>query len=469
MFRSKIKHIHFVGVGGSGMSGIAEVLAADGFRVSGSDRALSDVTANLESRGVHCFAGHAAAQVTGADVVVYSSAIASDNVELETARQAGVPVIPRAEMLAQLMRLKDGIAIAGAHGKTSTTSLVATILREAKFDPTVVIGGRLNALGSGGVRGESGWLVAEADESDGSFLRLTPCIAVVTNIDEEHLEHYGSYAALKEAFVTFCNRVPFFGTIIACSDNPPLREIMPQIQRRLVTYGESPQADIRLCDVEARGLSSHFEFEVDGERMSGQVAMPGRHQVLNALAALAVARELNIDREVALTALANFGGVARRFTLLTPPDAPVAVVDDYGHHPTEIEHTLRAARAAFPGQRIVAAFQPHRYTRTAALFDAFAVAFDGADSLLLTDIYPAGEAPMPGIDASALAARISRSGHRDVQHVGPIEHLTEHVLAKVAPGEVLVCLGAGSISKVARELASALCDRMPSHPARLPR
>lgn len=456
MFRARIKRVHFVGIGGSGMSGIAEILAADAFSVSGSDLASNETTRRLQERGVRVFAGHAAANVEGADVVVYSSAIRADNPELEAARHAGIPVIPRAEMLAQLMRLKDGLAIAGAHGKTTTTSLVATILRDAGLDPTVVIGGRLNALGTGATRGAGDWLVAEADESDGSFLRLSPTLAVITNLDHEHLDHYGSFEAVKDAFVTFANRVPFFGSVVLCLDDPHTRELLSRLQCRTLTYGFSPQADLHILEALPEGLAMRFRLRYGGETYAGAVNLPGPHQVLNAAAALGVALELELDMAAALRALAGFSGVARRFSQLSAPDAAVTVIDDYGHHPTEVEKTLRAARAAFPARRIFAIFQPHRYSRTAACLEDFAVAFDAADQVWVTEVYAAGEAPIEGVDAAAVARVVAQSGHRASEPVGTLADVALRVAEEVRPGDVLLFLGAGDISRAAHGVAATL-------------
>jgi UDP-N-acetylmuramate--alanine ligase len=460
VFRGRIRSIHFVGIGGVGMSGIAEVLLAHGFDVSGSDLSLSDSARRLEELGARVFTGHAAEHVHAADVVVFSSAVARDNPELAEARLRGIPVIPRAEMLAELMRLQDGIAIAGSHGKTTTTSLVATVLRAAKLDPTVIIGGKLNVLGSGAALGSGKLLVAEADESDGSFLHLSPVISVVTNIDPEHLDHYGSHDAVKQAFVAFANRVPFYGLVVACLDHPHVQDILPQIEKRIATYGLSAQADYAARDLATEGLSTRFELVRRGTSLGQfRVRMPGVHNVLNALAAIAVADELGIDHAVVREALAGFAGVQRRFTVLGERRG-VTVVDDYGHHPAEIEVTLQAAREAY-GRRLVVAFQPHRYSRTHHLFDELTRAFNRADVLLVTDVYAAGESPIAGADADSLVRAIRAHGHRDVTYVKERADLVTVLLAKARSGDVVITLGAGSITHTGPELLQALQPSAP--------
>ncbi len=440
------------------MSGIAEVLLSSGFAVSGSDARESETTRRLAELGARIHVGHAAANVEGSDVVVFSSAVARDNEELVAARLASIPVIPRAEMLAELMRLKDGIAIAGSHGKTTTTSLVATVLREAGLDPTVVIGGKLNVLGSNAARGQGSLLVAEADESDGSFLHLTPVVAVITNIDAEHLDHYGDHAHVKEAFAKFANRVPFYGLVVACLDHPHVQDILPLIEKRTATYGLSAQADYRAKDPVVEGLSTRFTLIRRGEEL-GQVSvrMPGIHNVLNTLAVIAVADELGIPLEVTKAALAGFGGVQRRFTIIGE-HAGVTIVDDYGHHPAEVQVTLEAAQRAY-GRRIVVAFQPHRYSRTHHLFDEMTRAFNRADVLLLADVYAAGEKPIEGATSERLAQAIRAHGHRDVTHVGPREAVVDALLARVQPGDVVITLGAGDITRVGPALLDALRAR----------
>ncbi len=444
-----------MGIGGIGMSGIAEVLISSGFEVSGSDMRASETTDRLAALGAKIHVGHAAEHVEGVDVVVYSTAIPRENPELVHARRSSIPVIRRAEMLAELMRLKDGIAIAGSHGKTTTTSLVATVLREAKLDPTVVIGGKLNALGTSAARGQGELLLAEADESDGSFLHLTPVIAVITNIDAEHLDHYGTHERVKEAFAEFANRVPFYGVVIACLDHPHVQDILPRIEKRTVTYGLSAQADFRAKDPEVVGLTTTFTLVIRGEDVGPvSVRMPGIHNVLNTLAVIAVADELMVPLDVTREALAGFGGVHRRFTVLGEHDG-VIVVDDYGHHPSEVQATLDAAQRAY-GRRLVVAFQPHRYSRTHHLFDELTRAFNRADVLLLTDVYAAGEAPIEGATSGSLADAIRLHGHRDVTHVGSREAALGALLERVQPGDVVITLGAGDITKVGPALLEAM-------------
>ncbi len=455
MFRGRIRSIHFVGIGGIGMSGIAEVLLAHGFEVSGSDQREGEITKRLAGQGAKIHVGHRAQNVQQADVVVFSSAVPRDNPELVEARERGVPVIPRAEMLAELMRLKDGIAIAGSHGKTTTTSLVATVLRAAELDPTVIIGGKLNQLGTSAARGQGQLLVAEADESDGSFLHLTPTIAVITNIDAEHLDHYPDHEAIKDAFVAFANRVPFYGLVVACLDHAHVQSILPRIEKRVATYGLSAQADYRAQRPELIGLSTRFEVLRRGEPMgSFEVRMPGIHNVLNALAVIAVADEVGVDPAVLREALRTFEGVQRRFTIVGEVNG-ITVVDDYAHHPAEVQATLEAARRAY-NRRIVVAFQPHRYTRTHHLFGELTRAFNAADVVFLTDVYSAGEAPIPGADSAHLVQAMRQHGHRDVHHVAQRTDLVAALTGKLLPGDVVVTMGAGSITQTGPELLTAL-------------
>ena len=455
MFRGRIRSIHFVGIGGIGMSGIAEVLLAHGFKVSGSDVAASETTRRLAGLGAELYVGHAAEHVKSADVVVFSSAVKPDNPELAAARKAHIPVVPRAEMLAELMRLQDGIAIAGSHGKTTTTSLIATVLRAAALDPTVIIGGKLNGLGSNAARGKGEFLVAEADESDGSFLHLSPVISVITNIDPEHLDHYKSLRALKEAFVDFANKVPFYGLVVACLDHPEVQRILPRIEKRTLTYGLSAQADYSAKHVQAAGLSTRFELVIRGQS-AGEMClrMPGQHNVQNALAVIAIADELGVERAITREALASFGGVQRRFTVRGESKS-VTVVDDYGHHPAEVRAVLTAAQQAF-GRRVVVLFQPHRYSRTQLLFDELASAFNAADVLFLTDVYAAGEAPIAGADSAHLAEALRERGHRDVTYVPAQAALVSSVLPRLQKGDVVITLGAGSITQVGPQLLAAL-------------
>ncbi|MCS6858291.1 MAG: UDP-N-acetylmuramate--L-alanine ligase [Sandaracinaceae bacterium] len=459
MFRGRVRTIHFVGIGGIGMSGIAEVLLASGFEVSGSDLRESENTQRLRQLGAKIAFGHSPLHVGSADVVVFSSAVKPDNPELIEAKRRGIPVISRAEMLAELMRMRDGIAIAGSHGKTTTTSLIATVLREAGLDPTVIIGGKLNALGSNAAMGKGEFLVAEADESDGSFLRLSPVIAVITNIDPEHLDHYGTHSALKQAFVNFANRLPFYGLVVACLDHPAVQSIIPQIEKRVVTYGFSAQANYRAKNVIAEGLSMRFDLSHRG-RPDGSftVRMPGTHNVLNALSVIAVADEIGVPRAITQDALAHFGGVDRRFTVVGKAANDITIIDDYAHHPAEIEATLEAAQQAY-GKRLVVAFQPHRYTRTKLCFDHFIRAFNRADVLLIADIYSAGEAPIEGVSSQILAQAIASHGHRDVTWVGPRSHLAKAIVERLQPGDVVLTMGAGDITSVARELLAILGGR----------
>jgi UDP-N-acetylmuramate--alanine ligase len=454
MFRGRVRHVHFIGVGGIGMSGLAEILRTLEFDVSGSDLREGENTRALVRLGVRVDIGHRRENVRGADVVVYSSAVAADNPEVLEARALGVPVIARAEMLAELMRVKYGIAIAGSHGKTTTTSLVATILRAAGFDPTVVVGGRMAAFGNARL-GAGDLLVAEADESDGSFLRLTPTVAVVTNIDPEHLDHYGTHEALKSAFVEFIETVPFYGLAVLCLDHPHVQDLLPRIGRRHVTYGLSPQADYHARAITHRGLVSSFVAYRRKEPLGEFVLhMPGRHNVQNTLAAIAVADELEVPLDVTKQALSSFTGVARRFSIVGQANG-VDLVDDYGHHPAEVEATLSAARGAYAG-RIIVAFQPHRYSRTKLLFDDFTRAFNDADVLFLADIYAAGEKPIDGISAETLARAVAEHGHHAVEYVGDRQTLVERIAKTAASGDVVIALGAGDINKILAPIGAAI-------------
>ncbi|MDJ0787570.1 MAG: UDP-N-acetylmuramate--L-alanine ligase [Myxococcota bacterium] len=462
-----IDRIHFVGIGGSGMSGIAELLHHQGYRVSGSDVASGASVERLIALGVSVSIGHAAEHAAGADVVVVSTAIREGNPEVEEARRAGVPVIPRAEMLAELMRLENGIAVAGTHGKTTTTSLIAHVLEAAGLDPTAVVGGRLSFGGgsddsartddarTGARLGRGGWLVAEADESDGSFLRLHPVISVITNVEPEHLDHWGDGERLEEAFVEFASRVPFFGRVVVCLDDPGVQRILPRIARRTLTYGFTTQAEWRALSVEPEPRGMRFEVRHRGEPL-GKVALPlvGRHNVANALAALAVAGELEVPFETAAAALSSFGGVERRFET-RGTKAGVRVVDDYGHHPTEIRATLAAARGAHAG-RLVVVFQPHRFTRTRDLLAEFGGAFHDADVVLVCDVYPAGEDPIPGADAAAVVRAITERGHRAVRSAGELDTLAARLVPELRPGDLVLTLGAGSIHTLGPRILAAL-------------
>jgi UDP-N-acetylmuramate--alanine ligase len=448
----RYQHIHFVGIGGIGMSGIAEILVNLGHRVSGSDLRRSETAERLEQLGVKLFVGHDAGHVEGAHVVVYSSAVSRDNVEVQAARRQSIPVIPRAEMLAELMRLKYGIAVAGTHGKTTTTSLVGAVLAEGRLDPTIVVGGRVQSFGSNARLGQGEFLVAEADESDGSFLKLSPTIAVVTTIDAEHLDHYGSLEAIQEAFVAFVNKVPFYGAVVACLDQPNIQALIPRMEKRLVTYGLESNADLVARHVQLTGLASRFDVAHRGQRLGEcQLQIPGHHNVLNALAAIAVGLDLEIPFVTIQRALAGFSGVQRRFQV-RGEGSGVLVVDDYGHHPAEIRATLAAAKAGFD-RRVVTVFQPHRYTRTFHLRQEFVTAFNQADVVLVMDIYAAGEAPIPGVSAEALASAIRAHGHRDVAYVGgDRRRVVDRLVERCQPGDLVLTQGAGDVGQIGPEL-----------------
>ncbi len=455
MFK-RYQHVHLVGIGGSGMSGIAEVLLNLGYRVSGSDLRRNEAVDRLESLGARVFIGHEARHVEGAHVVVYSSAVSRDNVEVQAARQRGVPVIPRAEMLAELMRLKYGIAVAGTHGKTTTTSMIGAVLAEGRLDPTIIVGGRLSSLGGNARLGQGDFLVAEADESDGSFLRLTPTIVVVTTIDAEHLDHWGSLEAIREGFLAFINKVPFYGSAVLCVDQPDIRMLLPRVDKRVVTYGLESGAHLTARRVHLSGLSSRFEVVAGGEVL-GECALhgPGRHNVQNALAAVAVGLDLDVPFAAIQKALSGFTGVQRRFQVRGRARG-VTVVDDYGHHPAEIRATLAAARAGFD-RRLVVVFQPHRYTRTHHLREEFATAFADADVVLVMDIYPAGEPPIPGVTAEALTRAIQAAGHPDATWVGGDKgQVVEHLARTVQPGDLVLTLGAGDVGQIGPELLRRL-------------
>jgi len=455
----KIKHIHFIGIGGIGMSGIAELLVNLGYQVSGSDLKESSVTRRLEKLGAKVYLGHSPEQAEGADVVVYSSAVKENNPEIQYARERAIPVIPRAEMLAELMRLKYGVAIAGAHGKTTTTSMVASILTRGGLDPTVVIGGRLDIWGGSNAKlGEGDFLVAEADESDGSFLALSPTIVVVTNIDREHMDHYGDMDSLRDTFVQFMNKVPFYGACVICLDCEEIQGIVPRIRKRYLSYGLSSQADLRATALRKTNYGSEFEILYQSKSMGLiQVGMPGEHNVLNALAAVGVGLELGLDVDVIKEGLKDLGVLGRRFQI-KGNEAGVTVMDDYGHHPTEIQATLNTARECWPDKRLVVVFQPHRYTRTKDLYDRFVKSFNQADVLVLTPIYPAGEDPLDGVDAQWLAKGIKEHGHKDVTTVGNNEAAVAELVRKVKKGDMVITLGAGDVYKVGERLLEILRD-----------
>ncbi len=452
----RVRRVHFIGIGGSGMSGIAEVLLTLGYQVSGTDQAEGEMTRRLAALGARVRVGHAAEAVGGADVVVVSTAIAPDNPELLEAQRQRIPVIPRAEMLGELMRMKYAVAVAGSHGKTSTTSMVATVLSRCGLDPTIVIGGRLSTLGSHARLGQGNLMVAEADESDGSFLRLFPTWAVVTNIDREHMAHYRDMASLHDAFAQFCGKVPFYGSVVACLDDDGLRTLLPRLDRRVVTYGLTAQADFRASDVAADGFSVAFDLRHGGQPVARvRLGTPGRHMVQNALAALAIADELGLSLRVAAAALEDFHGADRRMQRKGEADG-VLVVDDYGHHPREIQATLGALRDAVGERRIVVLFQPHRYTRLRDLFDDFAGCFMDANDVVLADVYAAGEAPEEGFDAARLADAIAARGHRAVRAAGALPDAIRAVLDTVRPGDVVLTLGAGSVTRAGDEILGAL-------------
>ena len=458
--KHKVKNIHFVGIGGSGMSGIAEVLSNLGFGISGSDLADNATTKRLAGLGVRTMVGHAAENVAGADAVVVSTAVKEDNPEVIAARSRKVPVVPRAQMLAELMRLKQGVAVAGTHGKTTTTSLVASILAEGGMDPTFVIGGRLNAAGANARLGSGDFLVAEADESDASFLFLSPVISIVTNIDADHMETYGhDFGRLKQAFVDFLQRLPFYGVAVLCADDANVREIMPQVSKQIVTYGLDAAANVRAENVLAAGGQMTFDcVRVNGSisRFPVTLNLPGMHNVLNALAAIAVATEVGVSDEAIIKALAEFKGVGRRFQrygeIACPAGGSFTLVDDYGHHPVEMAATLAAARGAFPGRRLVLAFQPHRYTRTRDCFEDFVKVLNGVDALVLAEVYAAGELPIVAADGRALARALRVAGKVEPVFVEDIGDMPKAILDVARDGDVVVTMGAGSIGGVPGKL-----------------
>lgn len=461
MFRKQDTKIHFVGIGGMGMCGIAEVLANMGYRVSGSDMNDTEITRHLTRIGCTIARGHRADHLGEADVVVVSSAIKGYNPEIEAARARQIPVIPRAEMLGELMRMKYGIAVAGAHGKTTTTTMLHTVLMAAGMDPTAVIGGRVNSLGLANARwGKSDYLVAEADESDGSFLTLTPTVAVVTNIDAEHLDHYGTFANVKKAFTDFCNRVPFFGISALCQDNPGVAEILPALTKRFTTFGLSAQATYRARNVRPDGMITRF-VAWRGASELGEVAlpMPGDHNVLNALAVLAVTDFLGLPFDVYASALGQFEGVARRFTVRGEVGG-VTVVDDFGHHPAEVIATLSGAKRSFAGRRVIAAFQPHRFTRTRDQLAEFPRAFHAADKVAVCDIFAAGEKPIPGVTSEALVQLARDAGHPDITYVPRREDLAAWLDAQAQAGDLVITLGAGNIQLACNELIELLERRL---------
>jgi UDP-N-acetylmuramate--alanine ligase len=448
--RRRVQRVHFVGVGGVGMSGLAEILNAQGYSVSGSDLRESAATLHMREVGIRVSIGHDAATVTGADVVVYSSAVARSNPELRAAEAAGIPVIPRAEMLAELMRMKYGVAIGGSAGKTTTTSMTAEVLAAGGLDPTTIVGGRVISLGANSQLGQGEILVAEADESDGSFLKLVPSVVVITNIDRDHLDHYGSFEKLHAAFVDFANRVPFYGAAVLCIDDPHVQTLLPQVTRRVWTYGFSPQADVAAERVESAGLGMRFSVRAKGEPLGAfTLRVPGRHNVQNALAALTVGLEFDVPVARITEALAAFRGVERRFEIRGERDG-MMVIDDYSHHPAKIRAALAAAREGL-GRRIVVAFQPHRYSRTRDVFDELARAFHDADVVLLMDIYAAGEEKIAGIDSGVLAEAVRACGHRAAEHVRERSELVPRLRALTRPGDLVFFMGAGDIGRLAAD------------------
>ena len=458
--KHKVKHVHFVGIGGAGMSGIAEVLATLRYRVSGSDLAETPVTRRLRGLGVHIAIGHDAAHANGADAVVVSTAVASDNPEVQAARGRGVPIVPRALMLAELMRLKQGIAVAGTHGKTTTTSLIASVLAEGGLDPTFVIGGRLLAADTHARLGHGDFLVAEADESDASFLYLTPVLAVVTNIDADHMETYGGdFARLTRAFVDFVQRLPFYGVAVLCVDDPNVRAILPDVAKAVVTYGLADDAELRATGVTNAGGRMRFVAQGQGARLPIELALAGVHNVQNALAAIAVGREVGVADAAIARALAEFKGVGRRFQrhgdVLLEGGGAFTLIDDYGHHPAEMAATLAAARESFPGRRIVLAFQPHRFTRTRDLFEDFVRVLSTVDAVVLADVYPAGEAPIVAADGRALARAVRVAGRVEPVFVETVADMAAAIRDVARDGDVVVTMGAGSIGTVPAQLAGA--------------
>ena len=452
MFLGKTQRIHFIGIGGSGMSGIAEVLINQDYDVSGSDQSKSSVTDHLQSLGAEIHFNHNAENICGKHVVVVSSAIRSNNPEVKAAREKMIPVIPRAEMLAELMRMKHGIAIAGTHGKTTTTSLVATILAGGRLDPTIIVGGKLKNMGGHAKLGQSEFLVAEADESDGSFLKLSPTIAVVTTLDEEHMDYYNSMQNMKSAFLEFLNSVPFYGTAILCLDDLNLQSLLSKIEKRTITYGLKTQADYTAREISVNGLKTNFTVFYK-EKKLGEISSCslGNHNICNTLAAIAVGMELNMDFPTIADALKGFSGVQRRFEILHHSDSLI-IADDYGHHPAEIQATLSTAKEVWPNRRLVVIFQPHRFSRTQNLMENFYSSFNNADQLFLLDIYGAGEKPIEGIHSRQMAQGIREFGHKNVEYIEKTDIFFSHLQNSLQPGDVILTLGAGNIGELAYKL-----------------
>ncbi len=461
-FLSRCRRIHFVGIGGVGMSGLAELLMNLGYEVSGSDLSESETTRRLETLGAKVGRGHAPGNIEQVDVLVYSSAVASSNPEVQAARVRKIPVIPRAEILAELMRMRYGVAVAGAHGKTTTTSLVAAVMAEGGLDPTTIVGGRVNSLGGNARLGSGDYLIAEADESDGSFLRLTPTVAVVTNIDAEHLDHYGSFDAILDAFREFSNKVPFYGFSILCADDPHVRELIPLMDRKVVTYSIEGTADYTARDVESAPDGMTFTaYQKEAQLGNLRIRLRGRHNVSNAMAAVAMGMEFGIHFEQIQHALGEFSGIQRRFEHIGEVNG-ITVVDDYGHHPREIRAVLSAARGAWPARRVIVLFQPHRYTRTRDVLEEFFGAFDEADGLALLPIYAAGEEPIPGVDTRRIFQGVRGRGAVSVEMVNGLEEAQDFLLQAVQPGDLVITLGAGDIWKAAPEFVRRLREGSPT-------
>ncbi len=454
--RRRVSRLYFVGIGGSGMNGIAQVMINLGYHVSGSDLSDNAAVRQLRSMGATIYQGHEAEQVEGCDAIVVSTAIRDDNPEVVYAREKRIPVVPRAEMLAELMRFRYGIAVAGTHGKTTTTSLVTCLLAEGGLDPTFVIGGLLNSAGANAQLGASDYLVAEADESDASFLYLQPMISVITNVDHDHMETYGGdFERLRQTFVEFLHHLPFYGLAVMCIDDPEVRSLIPRVTRRVITYGESQDADVRVLNIEQQGLRTTFQVQcVNDEVIDINLNMPGRHNVLNAVAAVAVARELGVDNAVIQRALKSFAGIGRRFQSqeFEWKDGRVMLVDDYGHHPREVAATIDAVRAGWPQRRLILAFQPHRYSRTQEQFEDFTAVLSSVDVLLLNEVYAAGESPISGADGRALAAAIRTRGQINPIFVEQLDELPQTLAAVLEPDDVVLMMGAGSIGQVAAKL-----------------
>ena len=455
----RVKQIHFIGIGGAGMGGIAEVLLNEGYQISGSDIAENAVVQRLRSKGAIIHIGHKEENIQGASVIVVSTAIDKSNPEIAAATEQRIPVVRRAEMLAELMRFRHGIAVAGTHGKTTTTSLIASVLAEGNFDPTFVIGGLLNSVGTNARLGSSRFLVAEADESDASFLHLQPMVAVITNIDEDHMETYqGDFEKLKDTYIEFLHNLPFYGVAVVCIDNPVVRELIPRISRRVITYGFSDDADVKATNYQQQAGKSSFDVEVYGQHLATlTVNLPGQHNVLNSLAAVAVANEEGVEQSATIRALGEFGGIGRRFEQLADlktERALAVLVDDYGHHPTEVKATIDAMRNGWPEKRLVMVFQPHRYTRTRDLYEDFVEVLSEVDVLLLLDVYAAGEQPIPSADSKALARSIRQRGQIEPVYVSDVDKLPELLANLLEQDDMLITQGAGNIGAVAKTLAS---------------